>query len=93
MSNLKSISLLTLAAAIDNIDKMLSIIINTNHKYLCNSIIANIHSTNEHLIDQICNTKEEHFTEKNRKLLLNKAINVREKISILKEIKSLQSAI
>lgn len=92
MKNTQSTSLIDLADAIDNIDKALSVLIKTNREYLCKSIILSICESNEKLIDQICSAEGESFTKSNRYLLLNKAINIREKISIMKEISSINSA-
>lgn len=93
MSNLASISLIDLEKAIDNIDHALSILINNNQKFLCRSIVSDIYLANEKLIDQICHTQSECFTVKHRSLLLTKAIGIREKASIMKEMISINSAI
>ncbi|MFL1916944.1 hypothetical protein ACJW8B_16335 [Plesiomonas shigelloides] len=93
MSESVSISLIDLAKAIDNIDHALSILINGNQHFLCRSIVSDIYIANEKLIDQICHARGECFTVKNRSLLLTKAIGIRQKASIMKEMVSDNSAI
>lgn len=93
MSESVSISLIDLAKAIDNIDHALSILIHENRNFLSSSIVSDIYLANERLIDQICNAQGECFTIESKNLLLTKAIGIREKASIMKEIVSVNSAI
>ena len=93
MSELASASLIDLAKAIDNIDHALSILIHENRNFLSSSIVSDIYLANERLIDQICNAQGECFTIESKNLLLTKAIGIREKASIMKEIVSINSAI